>query len=61
MDQLALTCADYTLPAASATEAVLAILIERLLLQPDVQDKVHEEIDRVVGRGRLPNLDDRKE
>ncbi|KAF9407055.1 hypothetical protein HW555_012796 [Spodoptera exigua] len=60
VDQLILTCTDYTFPAASAVQFVLAILVERLLLQPEIQDKIHEEIDRVVGRDRLPNLDDRR-
>ncbi|CAH0407358.1 unnamed protein product [Chilo suppressalis] len=60
VDQLVLTCVDYMFPTATATESVLAMLIERILLQPEIQDKIHEEIDRVVGRGRLPNLDDRK-
>lgn len=59
VDQLVLTCTDYTFPAASAVEFVLAMLVERLLLQPEIQDKIHEEIDRVVGRDRLPTLDDR--
>jgi hypothetical protein len=30
-----------------------------MLLYPDVQKKAQEEIDRVVGRDRLPNLNDR--
>ncbi|PZC85438.1 hypothetical protein B5X24_HaOG200008 [Helicoverpa armigera] len=60
VDQLLLTCTDYTFPAASAVQFVLAMLVERLLLQPEIQDKIHEEIDRVVGRDRLPNLDDRR-
>ncbi|XP_026755352.2 probable cytochrome P450 304a1 [Galleria mellonella] len=60
VDQLVLTCIDYMFPAATAVEAVLTMLVEHLLLRPDIQDRVHEEIDRVVGSGRLPNLDDRK-
>lgn len=47
-------------PAASATEQMLTILVERLLLQPDIQEKIHEEIDRVVGRDRMVTLDDKK-
>ncbi|CAB3239009.1 unnamed protein product [Arctia plantaginis] len=60
VDQLILTCTDYMFPAASAVQFVLTILIERLLLQPEVQVKIHEEIDRIVGRDRLPSLDDRR-
>ncbi|KAG7307930.1 hypothetical protein JYU34_006546 [Plutella xylostella] len=60
VDQLVMTCVDYTFPAASAVEQVLSFMVERLLLQPEVQEKVHEEIDRVVGRARPPSLDDRK-
>ncbi|XP_068631064.1 probable cytochrome P450 304a1 [Battus philenor] len=59
-DQLLLLCTDYMFPAASAVQAALTMLMERMLLNPAVQDKVHEEIDRVVGRDRMPTLDDRK-
>ena len=31
-----------------------------MILNPQVQTKVQEEIDQVVGRERLPNLDDKK-
>ncbi|XP_053603225.1 probable cytochrome P450 304a1 [Plodia interpunctella] len=60
VEQLVLICTDYMFPAASAVQEVLAMLLERLLVQPELQDRLHEEVDRVVGSGRLPNLDDRK-
>ncbi|XP_041970287.1 probable cytochrome P450 304a1 [Aricia agestis] len=59
-EQLQLICTDYMFPTASAGQATLTFLIERMLLQPEIQDKIHEELDRVVGRDRLPNLDDRQ-
>ncbi|XP_047528620.1 probable cytochrome P450 304a1 [Vanessa atalanta] len=59
-EQLQLVCTDYMFPAATGIQSVLTFLIERILLQPEIQDKIHEEIDRVVGRDRLPTLDDRQ-
>ncbi|KOB71212.1 Uncharacterized protein OBRU01_06974, partial [Operophtera brumata] len=52
---LVLTCTDYMFPTASAVESVLTMLVERMLLQPEIQDKMHEEIDR-VGTMLSPNF-----
>ncbi|XP_068631506.1 probable cytochrome P450 304a1 isoform X2 [Battus philenor] len=59
VDQLALICTDYMFPTATALGMVICFLIEQMLLHPEVQEKIHEEIDRVVGRDRSPTLDDR--
>lgn len=37
----------------------VAMLMQRIFVQPDIQMKMQQEIDRVVGQGRLPTLDDR--
>uniref|UniRef100_A0A8D8FIQ5 Probable cytochrome P450 304a1 n=1 Tax=Culex pipiens TaxID=7175 RepID=A0A8D8FIQ5_CULPI len=37
----------------------MAMLFERLLLNPEVLAKMQAEIDDIVGHGRLPSLDDR--
>ncbi|XP_053603696.1 probable cytochrome P450 304a1 [Plodia interpunctella] len=60
VDQLVLICVDYMFPAASTAASVLTLLLERLVIQPELQDGMQEEVDRVVGSGRLPNLDDRQ-
>lgn len=48
-------------PAVSATTSTIVDILTHLLHYPEVQSKVQKEIDEVVGRGRLPTLDDRKE
>lgn len=46
-------------PSQTATTVIIAFLFIHLLLNPDVQTNIHEEIDCIVGRDRLPTLDDR--
>lgn len=58
-DQLIMTCIDYSIPPISAVPITVAFLMQRLILQPEYQAKIHKEIDEVVGNGRLPTLDDR--
>lgn len=48
-------------PAPVAIGQTLNFLWTYLMKYPEIQIKVQEEIDRVVGRSRLPTLDDRKE
>uniref|UniRef100_A0A0W0F308 Cytochrome p450 n=1 Tax=Moniliophthora roreri TaxID=221103 RepID=A0A0W0F308_MONRR len=40
------------------TTATLGWLILALVSHPDVQKKAHEELDNVVGRSRIPTMDD---
>lgn len=46
-------------PAAIAIGHTLNFHFVNLINNPRVQVKMQEEIDRVVGRSRLPTLDDR--
>ncbi|KIK93481.1 hypothetical protein PAXRUDRAFT_828946 [Paxillus rubicundulus Ve08.2h10] len=41
------------------TSSSLLVLVLAMVLEPNVQTKAQEEIDRVVGSERLPNFDDR--
>lgn len=52
---------DYMFPAVSAVPVVFVQVLYSLLNNPECQVKMQAEIDEVVGRGRLPTLDDRKE
>lgn len=42
-----------------STGTILKTVALVMILYPDVQDKVHEELDAVVGRGTLPTFADR--
>ncbi|XP_055697776.1 probable cytochrome P450 304a1 [Phlebotomus papatasi] len=58
-EQLILICVDFFFPALTGVPVTLALFFQRLLLQPEILTKMQAEIDEVVGRGRLPELDDR--
>lgn len=46
------------LPSAQTTSTLLVFLLA-MVLHPEIQAKAHAEIDRVVGKDRLPGFDDR--
>lgn len=58
-EQLVLTCVDFSFPALSAVPATIAFLFQQMLLCPEIQQKIQNEIDQVVGHGRAPTLSDR--
>ncbi|KAG2039830.1 cytochrome P450 [Suillus americanus] len=45
--------------ASESTVVTLLVFLIAMILNPEVQTKAHAEIDRVVGRGRLPDFNDR--
>ena len=50
---------DILFASTDTTATTNEYMIYHLINNPDVQRKVHEELDRVVGPDRLPSLDDR--
>lgn len=38
---------------------VLGYYLRQMILNPHMKKRIQDEIDEVVGRSRLPNLDDR--
>jgi hypothetical protein len=50
---------DFLLPATTVSTAILNFAMVFLLNHPEVQTKMQEESDKIVGRDRLPTLDDR--
>lgn len=58
-DQLLAICLDMFMAGSETTSKSLGFCFLYLILYPDVQKKAQEEIDRVVGRDRLPSLQDR--
>ncbi|KAG6333943.1 hypothetical protein ID866_5140 [Astraeus odoratus] len=54
------TAAGIYLAAAESTSSTLNILVLAMILNPEVQEKVHSELVSVVGRGVLPTFEDRE-
>ncbi len=58
-DQLYFIAKDLMFPSMSALAITISTLFQNLLHHPDMIKKIQDEIDEVVGSGRLPHLDDR--
>ncbi|KAJ9577487.1 hypothetical protein L9F63_005988 [Diploptera punctata] len=58
-EQLNVVGVDYLFPASTTVTATLTFATAFLLNYPYVQVKMQEELDAVIGRDRLPTLDDR--
>jgi cytochrome P450 len=59
-EQLVVTGSDLLFPVATTVSTTLNFALAFLLNYPEVQTKMQQELDKVVGRDRLPTLDDRK-
>ncbi|XP_078540292.1 cytochrome P450 2D4-like isoform X2 [Lissotriton helveticus] len=56
---LLLTVADLFTAGTATTATTLRFGLLYMILYPDIQTKVQEEIDQVIGRERQPTMDDR--
>ncbi|XP_036673912.3 probable cytochrome P450 304a1 [Drosophila suzukii] len=59
-DQFIMGLVDFSFPAFTAIGTQLSLLIQYLMLYPAVLHRIQSEIQEVVGCGRLPTLEDRK-
>ncbi|XP_046394154.1 methyl farnesoate epoxidase-like [Ischnura elegans] len=57
--QLVMICVDLFMAGSDTTFNSLTFSMLYMILYPEVLSKVQEELDKVVGRDRLPSLEDR--
>ncbi|KAH7709457.1 CBN-CYP-33C9 protein [Aphelenchoides avenae] len=57
--QLRGMCFDLFIAGQETSSTTLAWTFTYILLHPDVQDRLHEELDAVIGSDRLVTMDDR--
>ncbi|KAL4220119.1 hypothetical protein ACF0H5_020530 [Mactra antiquata] len=58
-DHLILTLSDIFFAGIDTSRMTLTWAIKHMIAFPDIQEKVQEEIDRVVGKTRTPGITDR--
>ncbi|KAI6108175.1 cytochrome P450 [Pisolithus sp. B1] len=54
------TATGIYIAAGESTSSTLKVLVLAMILNPEIQDEVHAELDAVVGRGMLPTFEDRE-
>lgn len=54
-----MTCVDFAFPPLSALSVTVSFLFQQIVAEPEIQTKIQNEIENIVGNGRLPTLDDR--
>jgi len=59
-ERLILTMGEVFMAGMETTAVSLCWTLLRLIHNPKIQQKLHDELDRVVGPNRLPDLEDRK-
>ncbi|XP_032680722.1 exonuclease 1 [Odontomachus brunneus] len=58
-DNLLVTLIDFFIAGTNNTTSTLDFLFFHMVKHQDVQEKLHKEIDNVIGSERLPRLEDR--
>ncbi|XP_023163518.2 probable cytochrome P450 304a1 [Drosophila hydei] len=59
-EQFIMGLIDFSFPAFTAIGVQLSLIVQYLMLYPEVAKRIQREIDEVVGSGRLPTLEDRQ-
>lgn len=60
-EQLIILLIDMMFPAFSAVPVVITFILKYVMHHPKVMEKVQNDIDNVIGTGRLVTWEDRKE
>jgi cytochrome P450 len=59
VEQLLYLCTDLLIAGSDTTSGTLSFALMYMVLYPEVQVNVQKELDDVVGRERLPSLNDK--